>query len=174
MPYRGGELTDLAPPLERATRRLGRDATEQIGEDLKRRVRRHTPVAKQTPEIRASYGSREEWIVARGREPGTLRDSWIVGEVKMTRGTRYSVPVLTYDPVAPNVEWETSPHFIVPKRAQRLTIPTVGGMVLSGGVEHPGTRGAHMMAIAIAEIASSWQGIASREWAQIARRVWEE
>lgn len=173
MPYRGDALEDLAPPLERAIGRMGRQTAERVGGDLKNRVRRHTPVARQTQAIRASYPSREAWVKARGREPGTLRDSWLVGELKVTR-TVYSIPVLTYDPVAPHVEWPTRPHFILPKHAERLTIPTVGGMAYSTGVEHPGTQGSHMMATALAEIVASWQAAAKREWDGISRRVWEE
>lgn len=176
MGYRGGLLTDLAPPLDRGVRRFGRKVSEKVGDDLLKRVRRHTPIAKPgAAEIAASYGSSGAWLRARGgRAPGTLWQSWHVGDVAIEfEGARFRVPVLTHDPVAPHVEWDTLPHLIVPRKPGGvLTIPTVGGMVFARLVHHPGTRGVHMMATALAEIAASWQRTAHEEWASEARRIW--
>jgi hypothetical protein len=179
MGYRGEALVDLVPPLDRGLRRFGRRAAKKVGDDLHQRVRRHTPVAKPgAAAIMASYGGSGAWIRARGgRVPGTLKESWQVGdaEVELTgsAGLRYRVPVFTFDPVAPHVEWDTMPHLILPRKPGGvLTIPTVGGMVFATLVHHPGTRGAHMMATALAEVAASWEATVREEWATEARRVW--
>ena len=167
MGYVGGRLEDLAPALDRGVERFARRTTEKVGEELRRRVRRHTPVAKETAAIRNSYGSMGAWIRARGgRVPGTLKESWQVGEVEvLAGGTRMRVPVYTLDPVAPHVEWDTMPHLIAPRKPGGvLTIPTRRGMVFATLVHHPGTRGVHMMATAIAEVALEWRRIAEREW----------
>lgn len=177
MGYRGGELADLAGPLERGVRGFARRTTEKVGEDLRKRVRRHTPVAKMDASIRASYDSMGHWISARaGRVPGTLKESWQVGEVEVVvegSGERFRIPVYTLDQVAPYVEWETRPHLIVPRKPGGvLTIPTRTGMVFATLVHHPGTRGAHMMATAIQEVAIEWQRIADREWRAEVRGFW--
>lgn len=183
MSYRGGSLTDLVPPLERGVRRYGRKVVEEVGSDLKRRVRRHTPVSKPgAPEIVASYGSSGAWIRARGgRRSGTLKDSWQLGDVDvLVRGggvaaLRFSIEVFTLDPVAPHVEYPTRPHVIRPRKpGGRLTIPTRGGMVLRREVHHPGTQGAYMMAKALAEVAATWQATARRLWEAEARSIWTE
>jgi hypothetical protein len=179
MAYRGDELTDLVAPLDRGIRRFARRATAKVGDELHHRVRRHTPVSKPgAPAVVASYGASGEWIRARGgRMPGTLKESWEVGEVTVvvegSAGLRYTIPVFTLDPVAPDVEWDTMPHLILPKRpGGRLTIPTPQGMVYARAVHHPGTRGAHMMATALAEVAASWERVTRDEWAAEARRIW--
>lgn len=175
MPYRGGELVDLAPKLDRGVRLFGRRATKAVGDELKDRVQVHTPVAKQTKEIRASYGSLEEWVHARRREPGELRDSWRVGpvEVILEGGESFSIDVYTRDPVAPFVEYPTRPHVI---RARKLggvlTIPTAHGMRYATMVHHPGTQGSYMLMTALAEIAAEWRGIVEREWETEIRRIW--
>jgi hypothetical protein len=171
MGYRGGLLADFAPALDRGIDRFARRTTEKVGEELRKRVRRHTPVAKAGVAERASYGSSAAWVTARGRLPGTLKESWQVGEVEvLAGGVRLRVPVYTMDPVAPHVEWDTMPHLIAPKKPGGvLTVPTKGGMVFARLVHHPGTRGQHMMATAIAEVAIEWQRIADREWNREAR-----
>lgn len=180
MPYRGEALTDLVPPLEHGVRRMGRRVTEEVGEDLKRRVRRHTPVSKPgAPEIVASYGSSGAWIRARGgRRPGTLKDSWRVTDVDVlvrgggAAGLRFTIAVETDDPVAPHVEYPTRPHLIrARKPGGRLTIPTRGGMILRREVRHPGTQGAYMMARALAEVAATWETTARRVWDAEARTI---
>lgn len=177
MAYRGGQLVDLAPPLEQGVRRFARRTTGKVGEELRKRVRRHTPIASPgTPEIRASYESSAMWIRARGgRRPGTLYESWEVGEVTVSEGAGgevFTVPVLTHDPVAPHVEWDTMPHLIFPRGGGVLTIPTRFGMVFAKMVMHPGTRGSHMMATGLAEIGVEWQRVAEREWRQESRDLW--
>lgn len=178
MGYKGGLLADLAPALDRGVARFADRTTEKVGAELKRRVRRHTPVAKMRAAERASYGSSAAWVAARGRLPGTLKESWQVGEVEVyfsATGERRRIAVYTMDPVAPHVEWDTMPHLILPKKPRRrkedggweggvLSIPTAGGMVFAKVVHHPGTRGVHMMATAIAEVAVEWRRIAEREW----------
>jgi hypothetical protein len=177
MGYRGGELTDLVPALDAGVRRFGRRTTEKVGDDLKRRVRRHTPVAKPgAAAIVASYGSSSAWIRARGgRRPGHLKDSWEntpVQERGGVRGLRFVVATLTRDPIAPHVEYPTRPHLIRAKRAGALTIPTIGGMVLRDSVQHPGTQGSYMMAKALQEVAGTWRATAVREWSDEARTMW--
>lgn len=178
MGYHGGELVDLAAPLDRGVKRFASATTHDVGRELRRRVRHHTPVAKETAAVRASFSSLGAWISARGgREPGELRDSWKVGEVEvvLAGGERRRVDVYTLDPVAPHVEWPTQPHLILPKRPGGvLTVPTRHGMVFATAVHHPGTRGVHMMATALAEIAVEWRRIAARQWSNETRsqRFW--
>jgi hypothetical protein len=179
MGYRGGELADLADPLERGIRRFASDATRDVGRHLRRRVRHHTPVAQETRAVRASYDSLDDWIRARGgRQPGELRDSWKVGEVEVkfeAGGEHRRIEVYTLDPVAPYVEWPTRPHVIVPRKPGGvLTIPTPAGMVFATVVHHPGTEGAHMMATALTEVAADWRAIVARQWANETRaaRFW--
>lgn len=178
MGYHGGELVDLVEPLLRGVDRYATRTTEKVGEELRKRVRRRTPVApKDKLPVRASYGSMGAWIAARGgRVPGTLKESWQVGEVEVIfsgTGERRRIAVYTLDPVAPHVEWDTMPHLIVPKKPGGvLTIPTRRGMVFATAVHHPGTRGVHMMATALAEVAIEWQRIGEREWRDEARGFW--
>lgn len=180
MGYRGGELVDLAGPLDAGVRRFGRRATERVGERLHRQVRRHTPVAKPgTPELVASYSNSGAWIKSRGgRRPGTLKNSWEQGPVR-TRGRsgttmlRFSVEVETHDPVARHVEYPTRPHTIRPKRAKALTVPTRSGMSFRGEVHHPGTQGSYMMTKALADIDATWEGLVAAEWSVEARRLWQ-
>lgn len=176
MGYKGEKLASLAAPLDAGVKRFGRRLTNEVGGDLRKRVRRHTPVAEVSPEVMASYGSGASWVKARGgRKPGHLRDSWKIGTVTIAdRGARYTIPVFTLDPVAPHVEWDTMPHLIRPKRPGGvLTIPTREGMIYASIVHHPGTRGAHMMATSLAEVAASWQRTARSQWAEEARRIWQ-
>jgi hypothetical protein len=177
MGYRGGQLVDLAPSLEAGIDRFGRRTTAKVGEELRRRVRRHTPIAKPgSAAVRASYRNSGEWIRDRGgRRPGTLLESWRVGDVDVRTlggGKTFTIPVFTLDRIAPFVEWETMPHLILPRHAKRLRFPTAGGMVFALLVHHPGTRGAHMMSRALLEVSVSWQVIAEREWQLEARQVW--
>lgn len=176
MPYVGGMLTDLADPLERGVKRFGRDATANVGKDLRRRVRHHTPVSKTTPAQIKSFGRQGAELKRHGRPHGALRDSWQVGEVEVQyAGRRFRVPVFTLDPVGPHVEWDTVPHLIPPRKPGGvLTVPTTGGLVFARLVNHPGTTGVHMMATALQEVAVEWRRIVARQWANEARnrRFW--
>lgn len=176
MGYRGGELIDLAAPLERGVDRFARRATGKVGRDLRARVRRHTPVQKRTPAITASYATAAAFVKARkGRLPGTLQASWRVGDVEISErgmGRRYRIPVFTMDPIAPHVEWPTMPHIIMPRRARVLTIPTIAGMRFAMIVHHPGTQGSYMMATALQEVAVTWQATVRGEWIEEARVMW--
>lgn len=178
MPYRGGLLVDLAEPLDAGVHRFGRKATKEVGADLHKRVRRHTPVAAPgTSAIVASYPSSGAWIKARGgRRPGHLLESWETTEVVQMGGetrTYFRVSERTFDPIAPHVEYPTVPHKIRPRNPRgALTIPTTGGMILRGEVNHPGTQGSFMMAKALGEVAATWRGTVAAEWAKEARTVW--
>lgn len=176
MPYVGGLLVDLAEPLDLGIRRFGERATTEVGEDLRSRVKRATPIAKPDAATIASYSSPSAWKSARGRVPGTLKESWQVGEVTMVRqgtGARFRVPVFTMDPVAPHVEWDTVPHLIVPRRPGGvLTVPTRFGMVFAKVVHHPGTRGVHMMATSLLEVAFAWRATVLEEWVREGRSIW--
>lgn len=85
-----------------------------------------------------------------GRVPGTLKRSWEKGEVVLLTADRLRITVETFDPVAPHVEWDTSPHLIRPRRAAALRFYTpLGELVFASVVRHPGTTGQHMMARAL-------------------------
>lgn len=159
---RDRHLTDLFD--EGPTRRFAHRVAKRVGDDLRRRVAHHTPIAKPpTASVTA------EWLKARGRRPGHLRDSWQVGEVELLLdGEIARVPVFTLDPVAPHVEWDTAPHLIAPKQPGGVLRywDRAGGTVFATLVHHPGTRGVHMMATALAEVAVAWTGIAEEELRQ--------
>lgn len=149
-------------PLARCERRI----IERVGEDLQARVKHHTPIAKPPP------GAEAEWLAARKRLPGHLRDSWKVGEVEVViEGELLRISVYTLDPVAPHVEWNTAPHLIVPKNPDGVLRywDKRGGKVFARVVHHPGTRGVHMMATSLVEVAESWKRIAREELRQWAR-----
>lgn len=178
MGYHGEELVELAPPLERGVRRFARATVDATGEELRRRVRAHTPVSRVTPAEVLSFGRVGAELKRGGRPRGALRESWQIGEVELLyRGELLRVAVFTMDPVAPHVEWDTVPHMIAPKKPGGvLTVPTTGGLVFARVVDHPGTRGVHMMATAIQEVAVEWQRIARREWLNEIRggRIWRQ
>lgn len=167
MSYRAdGAIADLfrAGPIEAASRRI----VERVGGDLNRRVTLHTPVASPVnPEAAA------QWLSMRNfRYPGELKRSWKVGEVVLVNGARrMQIDVWTEDPIAPYVEWDTRPHLIVPRDPTGVLafFDKIGNLVFARRVNHPGTRGAHMMATALAEVALSWQDIGGEEvqrWSQ--------
>jgi hypothetical protein len=152
------DLADLfrPEPLDLTAYRI----VERVGDDLNQRVRRHTPVATPPP------GAAAEWLAARHRRPGHARDSWKVGEVTVILGgERYSIDVYTLDPVMPHIEWDTQPHLIVPKDPNGVLRywNRVGDRVFAKVVHHPGTRGKHMMATSLVEVAASWQRIGHEE-----------
>jgi hypothetical protein len=169
---------DLAPMENAAVRTAEREVA-----DLHERVKGHTPVAHPPPGVDVA-----EWFASRkGRAPGALRESWEETPVEVDGG-HVSGSVLTHDPNAAYVEWETKPHLIRP-RADRGAASVVetgnprgtvqdgramlrfpgqgGGPQYAREVHHPGTRGVHMMATSLVEIATSWFAIGSeelREW----------
>lgn len=159
-----GSLVEMfhEEPMVAAQKRTVR----RVGDDLRRRVRAKTPIAKPPAANVAA-----EWAEARKRVPGTLHESWKVGEVTVVDGGRLvSIDVYTEDPVAPHVEWDTQPHLIVPHAAGLKGRGGLlrywdaeGGTVFARIVHHPGTRGVHMMATALVEIAASWQEIGKDE-----------
>lgn len=173
MGYKGGQLASLAD--EAPIHRFARRATREVGKDMGRRVRRHTPVSKG---FEGESLSDFQFRRSGHRRPGTLRDSWEVGYVSFARsvaGLRevYTVPVFTHDPVAPHVEWATRPHIIEPKKAGgTLAFQTEGGTVFAKLVHHPGSRGAHMLATTVAEVAVSWRATVGEEWRLTARLFW--
>lgn len=151
-------------PILAAARRT----TERVGQDLRERVRRHTPIAKAPP------GAGADWLEARHRMPGTLRESWRVGEVTIKGSAgRMTIDVYTEDPIAPDVEWDTRPHVIRPREKGTGGVlrywDRSGGVVFATVVHHPGTRGVHMMATALVEIAASWWDIGVQEFRRFER-----
>lgn len=175
MGYVGDTLEGLAAPLDRGVERFGRKAVHEVGEDLHKRVTRHTPVAKESAADFFSYPT-GGWRKARGRAPGTLKGSWRQGAVVVGvagEAGRFRVPVYTLDPIAPHVEWPTMPHLIFPRKPGGvLTIPTVHGMVFAKMVLHPGTQGSYMMATALQEVAATWRTEVARAWAAEALVLW--
>lgn len=156
-----GSLSDFFgdAPMERAAHRT----VERVGKEMRERVRSHTPIAK--PPNAAVAG---EWLTERKRAPGTLRESWKIGEVVVVGSSgRMSIDVYTEDPIAPDVEWETQPHLIVAKGKAGGGMlrywDKAGATVFARIVHHPGTRGVHMMATTLVEVAVSWQEIGKDE-----------
>jgi hypothetical protein len=147
----------------------GRRTAERVGSDLRARVAHHTPIAHPPPGVDIA-----EWQASRGgRAPGTLARSW-EEEPVVARGGHFEKSVLTHDRIAALVEWETRPHTIRPRpdRAPATIVETGrprgtvedgraalrfeghGGVTYAREVHHPGTRGAHMMATALTEVAA--------------------
>lgn len=159
-------------PLERSLDRL----TADVGELIEEEVRQRTPVATPPPGV-----SRSRFSGMRGRTPGTLRESWEVGDVERRRTrtgeTGRAIEVFTEDPIAPHVEWPTRPHVIRPSAARRAAsvvetrrprragsdpraalrwIDQNGRVRFAPEVHHPGTQGSHMMRDALAEVDGTW------------------
>lgn len=156
------QLGNTEPMLE-ALRRTA----ERVGPVLRDRVKEHTPVAK--PPNPAIAG---EWLAARKRAPGTLKESWQVGQVTvLANGRGVEIPVFTNDPIAPNVEWPTLPHIIVPKRAGGLLRfwNKLGDTIYATIVHHTGTKGSYMLATALVEMVELWQEIGAEEMERWAR-----
>lgn len=183
-----GAIADLfdVGPVDRAADRI----TRRTGEHLHERVTHHTPVATPPRGFDVKSGTlprMETWLSARGgRTPGTLKRSWKIGRVEaiferrrqprdasgaFVGRERRSIDVYTTDPIAPHVEWDTQPHIIVPKNPSGWLRfwDRHGAIVFARIVHHPGTRGQHMMATALAETAAAWRGIAVEEVALWAR-----
>jgi hypothetical protein len=116
-------------------------AGDAAGDRLLAETKRGTPVDS------------NPWHDHVGRLPGTLRESVQRGPVERHRGVLGSgirVRVFTEDRVAPFVEESTRPHEIRPCNAGMLSFRVApdGRRVYAHVVHHPGTRGAHMFAIA--------------------------
>lgn len=159
-------------PAERAARRM----TERTGEHLTDEVAERSPVAE-PPGGAVDLGEVDEWLRSRKREPGSLKKSWRTGPVEVvlsprfTSGTvdRYSIESYTEDPVAPHVEWDTSPHPIVAVNAPVLRFWDQVGKVFRRSVFHPGTRGQHMMRDSLVVLEVDWRTIGEEEVARWAR-----
>lgn len=143
-------------PLIRTARRI----VDRCADRLLALTRELTPVADPDG---APTG---EWLLARGREPGSLRRSWerttVIGDAEGFRAE-----VLTRDPVAPFVEYPTSPHVIRPRKPDGwLRFWVNGRLVFAKVVHHPGTRGSFMLHRAAAELRGEFAGIAREELAR--------
>lgn len=181
MSYRADGTLESFFSLEPMEATAARTAAKVV-DDLKERVKGHTPVAHPPPGVDVA-----EWLASRkGRMPGALRESWEETTIEVSGG-HASGSVLTRDPNAAYVEWETKPHLIRP-RADRGAASVVatgnprgtvqdgramlrfpgegGGPQYAREVHHPGTRGAHMMATSLVEIATTWFAIGSEELRQ--------
>jgi hypothetical protein len=145
-------------PAERAARRI----TERTGEELTQEVTRRSPVAR-PPGGAVATGEVGEWEASRKRTPGTLKESWRTSDVDRVRGDRWRVESYTEDPIAPHVEWDTSPHTIVPVRAAALRFWDDVGKRFAQLVQHPGTTGQHMMRDSLAELEADWLTIGEEE-----------
>jgi hypothetical protein len=135
---------------------------KRVGDLLLQRTRAGTPVAKPPANVPL-----DEWIKARhGRLPGTLRESWQVGEVEVDLdGTTMTIPVYTNDSIAPYVEYPTLPHLIVPRNPGGMLRfwNALGETVYATVVHHTGTKGSFMLTTALAEVAVMWQEIGRDE-----------
>lgn len=164
--YRSEGLLEQFGALE-PMRGAQRRTVERVGrEQLLERTKHHTPVAKPPPGVAA------EWVASRGRMPGTLRESWRVGEVTVElAGEVMSIDVYTHDEIAPFVEWPTMPHLIVPRRPGGMLRfwDKLGNTIYARIVHHTGTKGSYMLTTALAEVAVSWQEIGAEEMERWAR-----
>lgn len=143
-------LDDLLDPLEEATDATFRDLAQKGTDELERNVRDRTPVDTNP------YRHRED------RPRGTLRDS-LEQDPELREGTRRGLRTLVgtvrfTDPIAPKVEDDTPPHTIRAKNGGMLRFQTRYGYMGKDGVfrppgswvtveeiQHPGTKGAHML-----------------------------
>lgn len=141
MGYVGGKIASIVRPSSatRATFEMARHGGERMTE----LVRENTPIAP--PQDPLDYRPRK-------RRRGTLRASWRQKPVTVTpRG--FGSGVETEDPVAPNVEWSTSPHEIRPIPPNtRLAFVKDGEWHRPRSVRHPGTRGQAMLRIGAAKV----------------------
>jgi hypothetical protein len=144
--------------MERACVRI----VDRTGETLTVEVAKKTPVAE-PPKGAVRLGEVDEWLRSRGREPGTLKKSWRTSETEREGPQHWSVESYTEDPVAPHVEWDTSPHVIAPRNAMALRFWDEVGRVFRQSVFHPGTRGQHMMRDSLAELDTDWRRIGEEE-----------
>lgn len=147
-------------------REMQRRTVKRVGDELHRLTVEHTPVAKPPPGVEA------EWLAARKRAPGTLKESWKVGEVTIDVGTEsMSIEVYTRDPIAPHVEWPTMPHIILPRRPGGWLRfwNKYGDTIYARIVHHPGTQGSYMLTTSLEEVRISWEAMGGEEldaWAR--------
>lgn len=162
--YRGGSLASFGAgsPMRDAQRRT----VERVGDLLLERTKAHTPIAKPPP------GHEVEWLASRKRLPGSLRESWRVGEVTIVAGDeRMTIDVYTNDEIAPFVEWPTMPHIIVPRNPSGMLRfwDNLGSTIYATVVHHTGTKGSYMLTTALAEVAVLWQEVGAEEMETWAR-----
>lgn len=140
---------------------LAHQIVDAVGDDLKDRVERKTPVAKLPP---AYHGDLAAYIGDRGgRVPGTLKGSWVKGPVKPRANLRFEIEVFTEDEVAPYVEDDTVAHPIRARKARTLRYPQGLTFRYRKSVKHPGTTGVGMMANSLVEVELAWQPVAQEE-----------
>jgi hypothetical protein len=133
-----------------------RRVVRRVGELLLQLAESFTPVAEDP------FGDRK-------RRPGTLRDSWRLGEIEH-KGATWRVDVASFDEVAKWVEFPTAPHVIRPRAGVALRFRGAGGKtVYARVVHHPGTAGQRMMGKAIANVSQSWERIAREELEHVGR-----
>jgi hypothetical protein len=151
MPLRNPDaLENLLAPLEEVTDLCFRELADAGTDRLKGEVAERTPVDTNP------YRHRE------GRPRGTLRDS-LERVPGLREGTRRGFSTLTgtvrfTDPVASLVEDDTPPHTIRAKDGGMLHFQTRYGYTTATGdfrppgswvtveeIQHPGTKGAHML-----------------------------
>ncbi|HEX7088736.1 MAG TPA: hypothetical protein VF192_01290 [Longimicrobiales bacterium] len=186
-----GDLFPQAPMLNAARRTVAR-----TGEAITEGAADRSPVADPPAGVaKTAFEGR------RGRKAGTLRDSWLTGEVEFDPTGPRGAPVFgidsyTEDPVAPHVEWPTRPHLIKPspdraaasvrttgKPRRAGTDPQAALMWIGPGgqprfareVQHPGTQGVHMMRDSLAEAEVTWQTVGEAEmevWARETTELW--
>jgi hypothetical protein len=149
---------------------------DRVDDRMLELTKEHTPIAKPPPGLSAEDFA--WWLRSRhGRAPGSLRESWRVGEIEVIDGGKLvRKDVYTNDPIAPYVEYPTLPHIIIPRRPGGLLhfFNEHGGSVYAVIVHHTGTKGSFMLTTAQAEIAVSWQEIGAEEmrrWARDAARA---
>jgi hypothetical protein len=131
---------------------LFRRITLRCGHWLLDRVTELSPVAEDP------YGEH-------GRPPGTLRESWSLGEIVVS-GNVYRVEVGSSDPVSVYVEYGTRPHVIFPKGMVLRFRDRSGRVIYARSVRHPGTKPVRMMGRALAELRLEWARIAREEMAR--------
>jgi hypothetical protein len=161
MPYVGGKLGTAVEAMIRPTERFAREMAETGAGRLRERVEKHTPV-----------------------DSGHLRSEWktkpVVHFISPTGQLVYQTGVETDVEYAPYVEWGTglwgpshAKYLITPKNPGGVLhwVNAQGHDVFAAWVWHPGSPGAHMVAIAVAEseeaFARDLQAAVS-EWAQVA------
>lgn len=141
MPYVGEKVASICKP-EAATRAAFHMA-QKGGERFTELVKMNTPIGEppEPPDTRP-----------RKRRRGTLRESWRTKPVTVhPRG--FASGVETHDPIAPFVEWNTSPHEIRPIPPNtRLAFTKGGRWHRPGIVHHPGTHGQAMVRISAAKL----------------------
>jgi hypothetical protein len=129
MGYKGGRLRGFfSPGVKAANDRLARSVADNAGAFMTKQAQDRTPV--RTGASRAS----------------------IVQKPVRRRGTLYTSGAESSDPNVRRLEQGTAPHEIRPRRpGGALRFMDAGQATFAGRVNHPGTKGLHMFAIAAAE-----------------------